>query len=135
VDSCHDTFKEGHDAKGNDHSAHLPARSRSRAPQGVAPGDYVYSTRQTSSAWRDALSRYRRLRTSWGDSHSANLLRLNVYRQSAQTGLAACEWERGTLESLLVTLVTLGELLVGKTLPYFALGMGAMGVSVTIAIW
>jgi ABC-2 type transport system permease protein len=47
----------------------------------------------------------------------------------------AREWERGTLESLMVTPVTLGEMLVGKTLPYFALGMGGMGVSVIMAIW
>jgi ABC-2 type transport system permease protein len=35
----------------------------------------------------------------------------------------AREWERGTLEALLVTPVRLDEILLGKTLPYFVLGM------------
>src|SRR5262249_24416308 len=35
----------------------------------------------------------------------------------------AREWERGTLESLFVTPVRAGEVLLGKTIPYFALGM------------
>jgi ABC-2 type transport system permease protein len=47
----------------------------------------------------------------------------------------AREWERGTLEALLATPVTLREVLIGKTLPYFALGMGGMAVSVAMAIW
>jgi len=47
----------------------------------------------------------------------------------------AREWERGTLEALMVTPITLRELLVGKTLPYFVLGMGGMAVSVAMAVW
>jgi ABC-2 type transport system permease protein len=35
----------------------------------------------------------------------------------------AREWERGTLESLLVTPVRTGEILLGKTLPYFVLAL------------
>ncbi len=35
----------------------------------------------------------------------------------------AREWERGTLEALFVTPVRAGEILLGKTIPYFALGM------------
>jgi pyoluteorin transport system permease protein len=35
----------------------------------------------------------------------------------------AREWERGTLEALFVTPVRADEILLGKTLPYFALGM------------
>ncbi len=35
----------------------------------------------------------------------------------------AREWERGTLESLFVTPVRIDEVLLGKTIPYFALGM------------
>jgi ABC-2 type transport system permease protein len=34
----------------------------------------------------------------------------------------AREWERGTLEALFVTPVRVGEILLGKTIPYFALG-------------
>src|SRR5216683_6376912 len=35
----------------------------------------------------------------------------------------AREWERGTLEALFVTPVRADEILLGKTVPYFALGM------------
>jgi ABC-2 type transport system permease protein len=35
----------------------------------------------------------------------------------------AREWEQGTLEALFVTPVQAGEILIGKTLPYFLLGM------------
>jgi ABC-2 type transport system permease protein len=35
----------------------------------------------------------------------------------------AREWERGTLEALFVTPVRVGEILLGKTIPYFVLGM------------
>jgi len=37
--------------------------------------------------------------------------------------VVAREWERGTLEALLVTPVRSVEILLGKTIPYFALGM------------
>ena len=47
----------------------------------------------------------------------------------------AREYERGTLEALLVTPVTLAEILIGKILPYFVLGMGGMVISVVMAIW
>jgi len=46
----------------------------------------------------------------------------------------AREWERGTLEALMVTPVTLREILIGKTLPYFVLGMGGMALSVSMAL-
>ena len=39
------------------------------------------------------------------------------------TMVVAREWERGTLEALFVTPVRVDEFLLGKTLPYFALGM------------
>jgi len=38
----------------------------------------------------------------------------------------AREWERGTLEALFVTPVRTGEILIGKTLPYFLLGMAGL---------
>lgn len=47
----------------------------------------------------------------------------------------AREWERGTMEALLATPITPGELLAGKILPYFALGMGAMAVSVAATVF
>ena len=49
--------------------------------------------------------------------------------------VVAREWERGTMEALLATPVTPGELLVGKVVPYFALGMIAMALSVTITVF
>jgi ABC-2 type transport system permease protein len=45
----------------------------------------------------------------------------------------AREWERGTLEALLVTPVRSGEILIGKTLPYFLLGMIGLAVCVLAA--
>jgi ABC-2 type transport system permease protein len=42
------------------------------------------------------------------------------------------EWERGTMEAMLVTPAGIGEILVGKLLPYFLLGMASMLVSVAI---
>jgi ABC-2 type transport system permease protein len=47
----------------------------------------------------------------------------------------AREWERGTMEAIMVTPVTMRELLLGKILPYFILGMGGMGLSVAMAVW
>ena len=38
----------------------------------------------------------------------------------------AREWERGTLEALFVTPVRAGEILIGKTVPYFLLGMAGL---------
>ena len=49
--------------------------------------------------------------------------------------VVAREWERGTMETMLVTPVTLPEFLAGKLIPYFLLGMGGMAVSVVVAIW
>ena len=47
----------------------------------------------------------------------------------------AREWERGTMEALLVTPVTMREVLLGKLLPYFVLGMGGMALSVGMGVW
>jgi ABC-2 type transport system permease protein len=47
----------------------------------------------------------------------------------------AREWERGTLEALMVTPVHINELLLGKLIPYFVLGMGGMALSVAMAVW
>lgn len=45
----------------------------------------------------------------------------------------AREWERGTLEALLVTPVRSDEILLGKTLPYFLLGLIGLSVCVLAA--
>lgn len=47
----------------------------------------------------------------------------------------AREWERGTLEALMVTRVTINEILLAKLIPYFLLGMGGMAASVAIAVF
>ena len=47
----------------------------------------------------------------------------------------AREWERGTMEALMVTKVSMHEILIAKIIPYFALGMGGMAVAVLIAVF
>ena len=46
----------------------------------------------------------------------------------------AREWERGTMESLLSTPVRIPEVLAGKLIPYFLLGMGGMALSTAMAV-
>ncbi|HEB60146.1 MAG TPA: ABC transporter permease [Gammaproteobacteria bacterium] len=47
--------------------------------------------------------------------------------------VVAREWERGTMEALMVTPLHMGEMLAGKLIPYFLLGMGGMMLSVAMA--
>ncbi len=47
----------------------------------------------------------------------------------------AREWERGTLEALLVTPVSMSEILLGKIIAYFVLGTGGMLLTVALAVW
>ncbi len=49
--------------------------------------------------------------------------------------VVAREWERGTMEALMVTPVTAKEILIGKLLPYFVLGLGGLALSVAMAVW
>ncbi|NTW36839.1 MAG: ABC transporter permease [Syntrophobacteraceae bacterium] len=44
------------------------------------------------------------------------------------------EWERGTMEALMVTPVAAREILIGKIVPYFFLGMGGLLLSVGMAV-
>ncbi len=46
--------------------------------------------------------------------------------------VVAREWERGTMEALMVTPVTIREILLGKLIPYFVLGMGGMVLSLAM---
>jgi ABC-2 type transport system permease protein len=46
----------------------------------------------------------------------------------------AREWERGTMEALMATPVTIVELLIGKVVPYFFLGMLSMAMCVWVAV-
>ena len=47
--------------------------------------------------------------------------------------VVAREWERGTFEALFVTPVRTDEILLGKTVPYFLLGLGGMFLSLGAA--
>jgi drug efflux transport system permease protein len=47
----------------------------------------------------------------------------------------AREWERGTLEAMIATPVTIGEVLLGKLIPYYLLGMGGMLLSIAMAVF
>ncbi len=49
--------------------------------------------------------------------------------------VVAREWERGTMEALMVTPLHMTEMLAGKLIPYFILGMASMFLSVAIAVW
>ncbi len=49
--------------------------------------------------------------------------------------VVAREWERGTMEALMVTPLRIGEMLAGKLIPYFVLGMAGMLFSVALAVW
>jgi ABC-2 type transport system permease protein len=45
------------------------------------------------------------------------------------------EWERGTMEGLFSTPATTLEIILGKLLPYFVLGLTATAVSAVLAVW
>ena len=45
------------------------------------------------------------------------------------------EWERGTMEAMMSTPVSIVEILIGKLLPYFGLGLAATLVCAAAAIW
>lgn len=49
--------------------------------------------------------------------------------------VVAREWERGTMEALLTTPLMPGEMLLGKIIPYFILGMIGMLLSVTLGVF
>jgi len=45
------------------------------------------------------------------------------------------EWERGTMEAMMATPLSVPQLLLGKLIPYYLLGMAAMAATTVIAIW
>lgn len=47
----------------------------------------------------------------------------------------AREWERGTMEQLVSTPVRPAELILGKLIPYFAVGMVDVAIAVATAVW
>ncbi|HRE31910.1 MAG TPA: ABC transporter permease [Candidatus Berkiella sp.] len=48
--------------------------------------------------------------------------------------VVAREWERGTMEAILATPIRIDELIIGKLLPYFMLGMCSMAICVIITV-
>jgi ABC-2 type transport system permease protein len=48
--------------------------------------------------------------------------------------VVAREWERGTMEALMATPVRIQELVLGKLIPYFGLGMGSMAFCTLVAV-
>ena len=49
--------------------------------------------------------------------------------------VVAREWERGTMEGIMVTPVAKTEILIGKLVPYFVMGMGGMMLSTAMAVF
>ena len=47
----------------------------------------------------------------------------------------AREWDRGTMEAMMVTPLRVREMMLGKLIPYFVLGMGGMMFTVALAFW
>jgi ABC-2 type transport system permease protein len=47
----------------------------------------------------------------------------------------AREWERGTLEAMIATPITMSEVLLGKLIPYYLLGMGGLLLSIAMAVF
>lgn len=48
--------------------------------------------------------------------------------------VVAREWERGTMEAMMSTPIRILEMLLGKLIPYFLLGLGSMTLCVTLSI-
>ena len=49
--------------------------------------------------------------------------------------VVAREWERGTMEALISTPASVREVLLGKLIPYYLLGMGGMLLSIAMAVF
>ncbi|HFE0995980.1 TPA: ABC transporter permease, partial [Legionella pneumophila] len=47
----------------------------------------------------------------------------------------AREWERGTMEAMMATPISIVDIILGKLIPYFVLGMGSMFLCTIIATW
>ena len=48
--------------------------------------------------------------------------------------VVAREWERGTMEAMMSTPIRIREMLLGKLIPYFLLGLGSMALCVTLSV-
>ncbi|MBA3814244.1 MAG: ABC transporter permease [Alphaproteobacteria bacterium] len=48
--------------------------------------------------------------------------------------VVAREWERGTMEAMMSTPIRIREMLLGKLIPYFLLGLGSMSLCVSLSV-
>jgi ABC-2 type transport system permease protein len=48
--------------------------------------------------------------------------------------VVAREWERGTMEAMMATPITIYELLLGKLVPYYIMGMGSMFLTLFVSV-
>lgn len=48
--------------------------------------------------------------------------------------VVAREWERGTMEAMMSTPIRISEMLLGKLIPYYLLGLGSMTLCVTLSV-
>lgn len=48
--------------------------------------------------------------------------------------VVAREWEKGTMEAMMSTPIQVNEIILGKLIPYFLLGLGSMALCVTLSI-
>ncbi len=116
-----------------------------RLTQGYLQGVWVnWLDRRARNAGRDLVMPVRLEERVWynSDVKSRNFLvpgLVAIIMTLIGTLLTALvmarEWERGTLEALLVTPVSMTEVLLGKIIAYFALGTGGMLLSVGLAVW
>ena len=49
--------------------------------------------------------------------------------------VVAREWERGTMEAMMATPVSVAELILGKLIPYFLLALGSMALCTALGVW
>lgn len=49
--------------------------------------------------------------------------------------VVAREWERGTMEAMMATPITMAEFIASKVIPYFLLGLVSMTLCTVIAVW
>ncbi|HAA02836.1 MAG TPA: hypothetical protein DCE18_05650 [Syntrophobacteraceae bacterium] len=114
--------------------------NRARIIEGYAQGVVkLWAARKTSMQGESTVGPVRIQSRTWyndaADSHYFLVPGLVVLIMTLTGALLtslvmAREWERGTLEALFVTPVRIYEILLGKTVPYFILGMGGLMLTV-----
>jgi ABC-2 type transport system permease protein len=114
--------------------------NRARIIQGYAQGVVkLWAAKKSSNQGESAAGPVRIQSRTWYndavDSHyflvpGLVVLIMTLIGALLTSLVMAREWERGTLEALFVTPVRIYEILLGKTVPYFILGMGGLMLTV-----